>query len=563
MIKVQNLFYAYLGHSPWVLNNITFDLVEGQFVAIIGANGSGKSTLLHCFNGLIQPAEGHIQIDDLSVLAPQDIPVIRQKVGLVFQNPDDQIIASTVEREIAFGLENLGIPYEEMHRRVNEVMDQFHLRTYRKKDPNQLSGGERQRLALASILVMSPKYLLLDEPTSLLDPGARQDFLSALQKLHRQKTTTPVLVTQIPSEAAMADRIIVLDQGQIALDGPPSKIYGQTDTLTHLGLHPPLAAQISRSLGLSIPFPLTIETLVHRIQMPADPPQTRAQRSEPIPTASPIVSARSLCHTYDRKLPSELTALDHLDLDIYDGEIAVLIGPGGSGKSTFVQHLNGLLTPTSGTLRVCGLNPQTKKTLRDLRRRVGLIFQFPEAQLFAETVYDDIAFGPENLQLPDVSARVHEALEQVGLDPERFLDRDPLRLSGGEKRRVAIAGILATKPEMLLFDEPTAGLDPVGSHLIESLIQTQKKEGRTVVVITHDLDLAARLADRIYLFQDGKVILHGLPAEILTSETLLPLGLYPPEIVQLAEALHKKNSAFPQTFASAATLSAFLSGNSS
>ncbi len=266
MIQIQNISYTYPGGTSLTLNNITLNIYEGQFVALMGANGSGKSTLLRCLNGLIQPHQGQIHIDDLSTQTHQHISHIRQKVGLVFQNPDDQIIASTIEREIAFGLENLGIPREEMHQRVAHMIQQFHLTPYQKQDPNQLSGGERQRLALASVIVMAPKYLLLDEPTSLLDPQARQDILSHLHLLHKEKNITPILVTQIPEEATQADRIIVLKQGEIALDGPPADIFDQTDTLTQLGLQPPLATHIAHNIHLPKPYPLTIEALSNRLQ---------------------------------------------------------------------------------------------------------------------------------------------------------------------------------------------------------------------------------------------------------------------------------------------------------
>ena len=561
MIHIQNIFYTYPGSVSPVINNLTLDLHEGQFVALMGANGSGKSTLLRCLNGLIQPHQGHVSIDDLSIL-PQHLSHIRQKVGLVFQNPDDQIIASTVEREIAFGLENLGIPYEQMHQRVEHILHQFQLKTYQKQDPHHLSGGERQRLALASIIVMAPKYLLLDEPTSLLDPGARQDILTHLHMLHKEKNITPILVTQIPSEAAQADRIIVLDHGQIALDDSPANIFAQTDTLTQLGLQPPLSTQIAHSIQLPKPYPLTIEELSNHIQ--TRPPIKETPTPMP-PTPSqntPIISAQSLSHIYDHKMPNQTVALNNLNIEIYPGETAVLIGPSGSGKSTFIQHLNGLLKPTSGSLTICGIHTHKQKNLTDLRKQVGLIFQFPEAQLFAETVFDDIAFGPQNLRLSDIPSRVHQALIQVGLDPETFIKRDPLRLSGGEKRRVAIAGILAMQPQVIIFDEPTAGLDPIGAKRIEALIQAQKAQNRTTIVITHDLDLAARIADRIYLFQKGQILQHGLPANMLTSQALSPLGLHLPEIVQLTETLRKKNWPIPHTCITPAALIHFLTGNS-
>ena len=560
MINIQNLSYTYPGSSSPVLNNISLTIPPGQFVAIMGANGSGKSTLLRCLNGLIQPNQGQVSIDGLSVQEPQNLPEIRQKVGMVFQNPDDQIIASTVEREIAFGLENLGIPQPDMHQRVAHMLNQFQLTTYQKQDPNQLSGGERQRLALASIIVMAPKYLLLDEPTALLDPGARQKILSDIHHLHQNTETTPILVTQIPAEATQAHRVIVLNQGHIARDGTPAEIFEQTDALKKLGLHPPLATQIAQNLQLSPPYPLTIQDLSDRLPKPSHHNSTTTPlQQEP---KQPIIVAHQLSHIYNPKLPTQTKGIDNLNIEVPTGDISVFIGPSGSGKSTFVQHLNGLLAPTTGSLTVCGLNPNHKKDLAELRRQVGLIFQFPETQLFAETVFDDIAFGPQNLNLSDIDTRVHNALQDVGLDPNNFIKRDPLRLSGGEKRRVAIAGILAMQPQIIVFDEPTAGLDPQGAQRIEALIQAQKQHGRTVVMITHDLDLAARVADQIYLFQNGQVTKHGPPAQILTSKTLTPLKLQSPEMVQLIEKLRSKNWSIPDTCITPKDFIAFFNGNS-
>lgn len=561
MIDIQNLTYTYPGNTSPVIKDISLQLKKGEFVVILGANGSGKSTLLRCFNGLIQPNQGTIHIDGLTLQTPENIPHIRQKVGLVFQNPDDQIIASTVEREIAFGLENYATPPEEMHQRVNQALQQFHLEVYRKQDPNQLSGGERQRLALAAITVMAPQYLLLDEPTALLDPLSRQEILQYLYTLHKQDITTPILVTQIPSEAIHADRVIVLNQGQIILDDTPSAIFSQTDTLANIGLHPPLATQIAQNIALPAPLPLSIEALASRLQHPTK--DTSRQSSDvPQTNTSPIISARNLCHIYNPKLPTQTTALNDLTIDIYSNEIAVLIGPSGSGKSTFIQHLNGLLRPTSGSLTVCDIHTQKQKNLAELCRRVGLIFQFPETQLFAETVFDDVAFGPQNLSLADIPTRVDNALKKVGLDPNAFLKRDPLHLSGGEKRRVAIAGVLAMEPDILVLDEPTAGLDPSGVHLIETLIHEQKKAGKTLIVITHDLDLAARIADRVYIFQHGQIAQHGLPAQMLSENTLTPHHLLPPETVQLASKLRQNNWQIPPNCITPTSLIAFLKGNS-
>ena len=561
MIKLQNLTVSYPTPSGTlsVLKGINLTLHEGEFTALLGANGSGKTTLLRCLNGLITPTEGDVIVEGLSISDSHSLYEIRRRVGMVFQNPDDQIVSVVLEREIAFGLENLGIPTAEMHTRVNEVLDRFHLTPYRYHDPNHLSGGERQRLALAAVIAMRPQYLLLDEPTALLDPVTRKAFLTYLQTLHASGTITPLLITQIPEEAVETDRVLVLDAGQIALDGSPSDVFSQTDRLLALGLSPPLPVQIAVALDLPPPVPLTSEELVRRLP---DPPPL-SLHDPPIQSTlhppSAIISAHDLTYRYNPGLPTETCALNGLTLDISEGTVTVLIGPGGSGKSTFVRHLNGLLTPTSGRLSVCDLNPADTACHRDLRRQVGQIFQFPEAQLFADTVLEDVAFGPKNLGLPDIPNRVNEALQNVGLDPDTFLNRSPLTLSGGEKRRVAIAGVLAMQPSVLVMDEPTAGLDPRGVQKTISWIQRLRNEGRTLILITHNLDLAARVGDFIVVLKDGRITSHSPPAEtFLQAQNLADLGLGLPETVHLANLLRDRGWTIPAHILTSKSLTEIL-----
>lgn len=557
MIELQNLTVSYptpTGSHP-VLKGINLTLREGEFTALLGANGSGKTTLLRCLNGLNRPTEGDVVVDGRSVSDPDSLYQIRRHVGMVFQNPDDQIVSVVVEREIAFGLENLGVPTAEMRIRVNDVLDRFDLARYRRHDPNQLSGGERQRLALASVISMRPRYLLLDEPTALLDPGSRRAFLDHLKTLHKSGEITPLLVTQIPEEAAGADRIIVLDAGQIVLDGPPVDIFSRTDRLHTLGLASPLSVQIAAAINLPPPIPLTPDELLNRLP---DPPEVLSHDAsiQPAPNPPPpIVSACDLTYIYNAGLSTETRALNGLTLDILKGSVTILVGPGGSGKSTFARHLNGLLIPASGDLTVCNLNPADKACHRDLRRRVGQIFQFPEAQLFADTVFNDVAFGPKNLGLSDIPARVEGTLQNVGLDPDAFRDRSPLTLSGGEKRRVAIAGVLAMEPDVLVMDEPTAGLDPQGVREIVSWIQRLKGEGCTLVLITHDLDLAARVGDRIVTFKDGRVAFDRPPAEAFTHPTA---NLDLPETVHLASTLRDRGWPIPAHILTSESLIEYL-----
>ncbi|MCZ6633649.1 MAG: energy-coupling factor transporter ATPase [bacterium] len=559
MIQLHRLTVTYPtpgGPFP-VLRGIDLSLHEGEFTVLLGANGSGKTTLLRCLNGLILPTEGDVVVDGLSVLDPDSLDKIRRCVGMVFQNPDDQIVSVVVEREMAFGLENLGIPTAEMHTRVNEALDRFHLTPYRYHDPNHLSGGERQRLALAAVIAMRPRYLLLDEPTALLDPTTRKAFLTYLQALHTSGTTTPLLITQIPKEAVGADRVLVLDAGQIVLDGSPADVFSQTDRLLALGLSPPLPVQIAVALDLPPPVPLTSEELVSRLPDPPPPSLYDAPIRSTLHPSSAIISAHDLTYRYNPGLLTETCALNGLTLDISEGTVTVLIGPGGSGKSTFVRHLNGLLTPTSGRLSVCNLNPADTACHRDLRRQVGQIFQFPEAQLFADTVLEDVAFGPKNLGLPDIPNRVNEALQNVGLDPETFLNRSPLTLSGGEKRRVAIAGVLAMQPRVLVMDEPTAGLDPRGVQKTISWIERLKAEGCTLTLITHDLDLAARIGDRIVALQDGRVAFDSPPTETFTHP-LTGLDLDLPETVHLANLLRDRSWTIPAHILASESLTEIL-----
>ena len=549
MIELDNLHFSYPTPAGelTVLRGLHLVFREGESVSLIGANGSGKTTLIRCLNGLLQPTSGEVHVDGLSVRDASQIHEIRRRVGMVFQNPDDQIVSAQVEREVAFGLENLGVPPEEMQRRVSDVLDRFSLDRYRVHPPHLLSGGERQRLAIASVLVMRPRYLLLDEPTALLDPGSRQLLLGLLDDLHRSGEVTPILVTQNPTEAARSDRVIAMAEGRAVLDGSPEAVFSQVGDLKQMGLGLPASADIAERVGLSTPLPLTSEALCKRLAGRfGTPPAPDLPASGSAQAGPAIVEARGLRHVYNPGLSTETVALHGLDLEVAAGTHVSLIGPSGSGKSTLAQHLNGLLEATEGELKVCGVSVGETKDLRDLRRRVGLIFQFPEAQLFADTVFEDVAFGPRNLRMDGVEERVLQALRDVGLVPERFTSRSPLGLSGGEKRRVAIAGVLAMRPEILILDEPTAGLDPSGSREVEGLLSRLKDEGTTLLLISHDMDVVARLSDRVVALDGGHLCFDASPAGAFADrERLRGLSLDVPEAAQVAAALREIGCPIP------------------
>ncbi len=546
VIEIRHLFFSHRSESAPVLRDITLSLVPGESVAIIGANGSGKTSLLRCINGLNQPTSGEVLVDNLRVSDADTIHEVRKRVGIVFQNPDDQIVSAQVEREIAFGLENIGIPTCEMHSRVDQILNRLGLDRYRKHAPHLLSGGERQRLAIAGALVMRPHYLLMDEPTALLDPGSRSSLMDLLDDLYVDEEITPILVTQSPEEAARANRVVVLNRGEVALDGKPEVVFSEIETLSEMGLGAPLPATIGHMANLPNPLPLRVEDLLDRLPAPAQP-SCLDEPATVITTGESVIAACNLCHSYNQGLPGEVSALKNVNLDLKRGSCVALIGPGGSGKSTLAQHLNGLLLPTSGTLHVTDLPILARTDLKALRRKVGLIFQFPEAQLFAETVYEDVSFGPINLGMADIDERVRSAIREVGLDVRTFLDRSPFALSGGEKRRVAIAGVLAMRPEILVMDEPTAGLDPAGTVHITNLLKQLNEQGTTLILITHDMDLVASLAHRVIVLDRGEVALDGTPHEVLRDQDRLSLmDLDLPEAARVGKYFRERSWPIPE-----------------
>jgi energy-coupling factor transporter ATPase len=545
VIEVRDLQYSYKlrneGHLR-ALKGISLRISPGESVAIIGSNGSGKSTLARCLNGLLVPQSGVVSVDGLDVRQPANWEKIRRRVGMVFQNPDNQIVSTTVEREIAFGLENLAVPVEQLRARTEEVLGQFHLTDLRHRPPHLLSGGEKQRLSMAAVLAMWPKYLILDEPTSLLDPMGRREVRELLQRFCVQGEVTVVHITQFPEEAAEAQRVLVLHRGEVVMEGPPREVFARRERLAQLGLRAPFPVELAGRLseaGIFLAHPVAeVDDLVAGIlALPRSASRSGkeggGQEQRAIPEkGGERIRVEDLSYRYNPGLPTERLALREVNLSLSRGELVGLVGPIGSGKSTLVQHLNALLRPTSGRVLMDG---------QDVSRK-DLDFQFPERQLFEETVYDDVAFGPRNLNLPQeqMDQRVREALQLVGLAAEEFSPRSPFDLSGGEQRRVAIAGVLALGPEIVIMDEPFVGLDPGGCEQIEEILRGLRRKGATVVLITHNMDLVVSLADRVVVMEEGTVVEDDLPAAVFSSpERVARLGIDLPQATQLMARLRE------------------------
>ena len=475
---------------------------------------------------------------------------------MVFQNPENQIITTSVEREIAFGLENLNLPSEEIRERVEWALSAFHLWDYKNSPPHSLSGGEKQRLAIASVLAMRPKYLILDEPTSLLDPEGRQMFNLLVKKLVAEGKVTIINITQFPEEALLAERLLVLDKGKIFMDDSPERVFEEETKLEEIGLSTARSLKIANGLkrrGLNFKRKIRgIEDLIQELlslqgvnyYLPIIQKKTgQVEQFKPKPLVDLQIELGKVSFTYNHAGRNSKMALEKIDLKITRGEFVGLIGPTGSGKTTLAQLLDGLLFATSGLIQVEGLEIREKASyLKKIRQKVGLVFQFPEKQLFEETVYGDIAFGPKNLGLEKekIDTRVRKSLEIVGLDFDAFAQRSPFSLSSGEQRRVAIAGILAFEPNILILDEPTAGLDFDGVCRIKKILLELNEKGVTIVLISHNLELVAEVCKRIIYLKEGKILFDGSKTEFFgQTEKLQEEEIRVPETVELLQSLRK------------------------
>ena len=557
IIQVEHLYHTYQSENTQAipaLRDVNLTIDKGEYVAILGHNGSGKSTLARHLNALLLPTQGDVRVKTWNTKDRAHTLDIRTTVGMVFQTPDNQIVATIVEEDVAFGPENLGVPRPELVRRIDWALDQVDMQAFRQRAPHSLSGGQKQRICIAGILAMQPEVLVLDEATAMLDPLGRKEVLAIAQRLNQEQGVTVVAITHFMHEALQADRVIVMADGQIVLEGTPRALFQQVDKLRALHLDVPPVTELAIALHQRLPdFPpdiLSVEELVAAVrQNIVIDVQTASHAAvtvaEQRPQTQPLIVIQHLAHDYMRNTPLAVKALHDINLEIQQGEIVGIIGHTGSGKSTVVQHFNGLLQPHAGQVTVLGEKMgRPDVDLRAIRRRVGLVFQFPEAQLFERFVGDDIAYGPRNLKLSreDVRARVRKAMAAVGLGFEEFKDRLTFKLSGGQMRRVALAGVLALEPEILVLDEPTAGLDPEGRRQLLDHILALHEQGVTLVMISHNMDELAAICHRLYVIAEGRTVMAGNPAHVFGQpDQLRALGLDVPTITAVINALIAAN----------------------
>jgi len=576
------------------LSALNFSIEAGSFVCILGHNGSGKSTLAKLFNALQLPTEGTILVSGMDSREEKNIFPIRREVGMVFQNPDNQIIASVVEEDVGFGPENIGLPTDEIWQRVNNALSAVHMEPYRLKSPNHLSGGQKQRVAIAGTLAMEPKTIVLDEPTAMLDPSGRKEVLESVLELKRKKGISIILITHYMEEAVNADRILLMDSGKLVMDGSPREVFQNVERLKEYRMDVPLITELAHKLqkkGFPIEktilkkeeleeelFKLKEEGFSLQENFTAPELPGLSELSSEKPQADDyIVEVEHLSAIFQEGTAMESFALKDLSMKIRRGSLTAVIGHTGSGKSTLVQHLNGLIKAKSGEIFVSFReNPplvksgksflffKGKKTViekkgrlslseegfdyRALRFKVGLVFQYPEYQLFEETVLADVMFGPLNQgkTREDAEALAKEALASLGIREELYA-KSPFELSGGQKRKVAIAGVLAMGPELLILDEPTAGLDPAGrDELFEEIAGLRKNYAMTILLVSHSMDDVARYADEVLVLHQGELKIEGTVEEVFSKkEELEGMGLGLPQIRALLFDLKKKGLEIP------------------
>lgn len=478
---------------------------------------------------------------------------IRQSAGMVFQNPDNQIIATVVEEDVGFGPENLGIPTEEIWQRVEDSLRKVGMLEYRHRSPNKLSGGQKQRVAIAGVVAMRPQCIVLDEPTAMLDPNGRKEVIRTVRDLQKQEKVTVILITHYMEEVIDADFVYVMDKGKIVMKGKPREIFSQVDKLKHYRLDVPQVTAVADALRKKgIPIRADILTrkelrdAVHDLYGKTEVLPEEILREAPTDFGKgrkPLLSLHNLDYIYNPGTAYEKHAMKKVSLDIFEGEFIGVIGHTGSGKSTMIQHLNGLIRATSGELLFRGRNIYEEGyPMKELRQQVGLVFQYPEHQLFEVDVLSDVCFGPKNqgLSQEECEKRAREALEMVGF-PESAYKSSPFDLSGGQKRRVAIAGVLAMRPKVLVLDEPTAGLDPKGrDDILDQLAFLQKTTGITVILVSHSMEDVAKYVDRIVVMNKGEKIFDDTPKKVFRHyKKLEEVGLAAPEVTYIMHELRE------------------------
>jgi energy-coupling factor transport system ATP-binding protein len=540
-----------------VLSDLTLDIRAGEFILLLGRSGAGKSTLGLCLNGFVPHVKGETE-GELVVAGHRvkewPVSVLGSKVGLIFQDVESQLCMLYVRDEVAFGPENLCVPSAEVEQRVRDALQFVGLQGYENKFVFELSGGQKQKVAIASVLAMRPEIMFLDEPTANLDPRSTNEVIELIGKLRRDHTIV-IFENKVDQLAALADRLVVLDRGRLAFEGPPREVLEEHGEVlaNELGVWIPQVSEVELGLRqrkhISAPrLPLSLPEAIDAYAPLHFESNHRQAAAVPAAPGPPLIQVQDVSFRYD----DGTVALKDVAFTIRQGETVAIVGPNGSGKTTISKHFVGLLKPTSGMVRVDGKDTR-KTSTRELSRRIGFVFQNPEHQFVRDSVRDEVAFSLRLLGVDEaeIARRVDHELEIFNLTG--LEDRHPFSLSGGERRRLSVATMIIARPEVLVLDEPTYGQDKSNTmRMMESLFAALAVEGSarkiTLVLVTHDMKLVARYAQRAIVMKAGTVAFDGeTSALFLDPELLREANLEYPPLFELSRALRARGASVPES----------------
>ena len=555
IIEMDHVSFSYGQDAARALDDITLAIEEGSFVGVIGPSGAGKSTLASVLSGAI-PHHYTGQLFGATRVDGRDtcevtLTDISQVVGSVLQDIDAQMVASGVEDEMLFGLENFGVPHDQIETRITEALAAVDIEALRDREIATLSGGQKQKVAIAAILALKPRVLVLDEPTAALDPVSSRNVFETLREVNRSAHVTVVVIEQaVALLSEFCDRVLVLNHGHVALDGEPHDVFSHGEELRAIGVDSPRVARIFNSLAetglvrdgkpcLSVDEATSLVSDIVGSGHAAAPADEAAQRPSPHAPATrphaegsePILTFRDVCFAY----PGGGASVDNLDMTVYPGELVAIVGQNGAGKTTATKLLNGLLKPASGEVRIAGLNTR-EVPVSQIARHVSTLFQNPDRQLCRDTVLDEVAFS---LELQGVEE--DEARKQAGAVIERFglpADEAPFSLSRGQRQMVALASVVVTSPQVIVLDEPTSGLDYRECMTVMETVREQAERGCSVIMVCHDMEVVSDFAERVVVMANGRILDRGPARDMFADRELMrEASITPPQVIDLSERL--------------------------
>ncbi len=545
VVSLHDVQYRYRGQKGFALDGINLELNKGEFLILMGRSEAGKSTLAATINGLIPHFHMGKLKGDVKVMGrntkEHSVAQMAENVGMVFQDFEAQLFSTNVELEVAFGPENFAVERVEIKKRIDENLNYVGLDASRNRPPSTLSGGQKQKLAIASVLALKPKILVMDEPTTDLDPISKMGVFEITHRLCKRDDLTLFIVEHETEEALFADRIALISDGKLVKVGDVREILQDVELLESQGVMPLGIPKFFSKLGMKREdLPLTPDegeqafkaSNIKISRMKYDR-LIEGENELSHHTDSPLIKCTDLEHTYK----GGVKALNGVTLEIFKGEILAIIGQNGSGKTTLAKHFNGLLEPTEGEVFVNG-KPTKDQGIFKLGQSVGYVFQNPDHQIFSEKVFDEVAFSPKLRKLSDqeIKERVSEALNAVGLSGQK--EEDPFTLTKSGRQRVAVASVLASNPDVLILDEPTTGLDFLEQRSMMEMVRKLNENGSTIIFVTHHMWVVAEYAKRAFVMKNGEIILQGSTREIFSQGDILRESfLRPPHFVELSHRL--------------------------